>query len=156
MKRRPQAYALLNKPRRQYQETPQRNRWKATRSNSAPFRSEPAFRGTQARDLTVLGFPCNQFGGPESGTSAEIKNFRRTTFHVPFRLCGKIEVNGVKRHALYTALAGKDSPFPGNISGEFGEFFVDRDGLILQRCEAAAGPDSPEMIEAIEAALRVK
>ena len=104
----------------------------------------------------MLGFPCNQFGVQESSTSAAIKNFRRTTFHVTFRLFKEIEVNGVKRHALYAALAGKDSPFSGNISGEFGEFFVDRDGLILQRCEAAAGPDSPEMIEAIEAALRVK
>jgi len=33
VKRRPKAYALLNKPRHQYKETPHRSHWKATRSN---------------------------------------------------------------------------------------------------------------------------
>lgn len=33
VKRRPKPYALLNKPRHQYKETPHRNRWKTTRSN---------------------------------------------------------------------------------------------------------------------------
>ncbi len=115
---------------------------------------EAAFRKYQAQGLTVLGFPCNQFGAQEPGTSAEIKNFCRTAFHVTFPLFGKIEVNGAKRHPLYAALAGKDSPFPGNITWNFSKFLVGRDGVVLQRFEADAEPDSPEMVKAIEAALR--
>ena len=117
---------------------------------------QAAFKKYESRGLTVLGFPCNQFGGQEPGTNAEIKNFCSTTFHVTFPLFDKIEVNGANRHALYTALAGKDSPFPGNIKWNFGKFLIGRDGKILQRFESAATPDSPEVIKAIEAALAAK
>ena len=123
----------------------------------------PQYEGLQAvfekyedRGLTVLGFPCNQFGGQEPGTNAEIKNFCSTTFHVTFPLFDKIEVNGPKRHALYAALAGKDSPFPGDIKWNFNKFLVGRDGKILQRFDSGAAPDSPAVIKAIEAALAAK
>ena len=117
---------------------------------------EAAFRKYQAQGLTVLAFPCNQFGAQEPGSSAEIKNFCSTTFHVTFPLFEKIEVNGAKRHALYSALAGKDSPFPGNIAWNFTKFLVGRDGVVLQRFEAGVEPDSPEVSAAIAAALRAK
>lgn len=117
---------------------------------------EAAFRKYQAQGLTVLAFPCNQFGAQEPGSSAEIKNFCSTTFHVTFPLFEKIEVNGAKRHALYSALAGKDSPFPGNIGWNFTKFLVGRDGVVLQRFEAGVEPDSPEVSAAIAAALRAK
>ena len=117
---------------------------------------EAAFRKYQVQGLTILAFPCNQFGAQEPGSSAEIKNFCSTTFHVTFPLFEKIEVNGAKRHALYSALAGKDSPFPGNIGWNFTKFLVGRDGVVLQRFEAGAEPDSPEVSAAIAAALRAK
>lgn len=117
---------------------------------------EEVFAKYQGRGLTVLGFPCNQFGGQEPGSNAEIKAFCSTTFHVTFPLFEKIDVNGAKRHPLYAALAGKGSPFPGNIKWNFGKFLVGRDGTILQRFDSDAEPDSPEMIQAIEAALAAK
>lgn len=120
----------------------------------------PQYKGLEAvfakyRDqgLTVLGFPCNQFGGQEPGTNSEIKNFCSTTYHVTFPLFAKIEVNGANRHPLYTALAGADSPFPGDIKWNFNKFLVGRDGRILKRFASNAKPDSPEVIKAIEAAL---
>ena len=36
------------------------------------------------RGLTVIGFPCNQFGGQEPGTAEEIQTFCATTFGVTF------------------------------------------------------------------------
>jgi glutathione peroxidase len=117
---------------------------------------EDVFKKYQAKGLTVLGFPCNQFGGQEPGTNAEIKNFCSTTFHVTFPLFDKIEVNGEKRHPLYAALAGKGSPVPGNIGWNFNKFLVGRDGTVLKRFDAEAEPDSPEVIAAIEAALAAK
>lgn len=117
---------------------------------------ETVFKKYQARGLTVLGFPCNQFGGQEPGTNAEIKQFCSTKFHVTFPLFDKIEVNGANRHPLYAALAGKGSPFPGNIKWNFGKFLVGRDGAIVKRFDSGAEPDSPEVIKAIEAALAGK
>lgn len=117
---------------------------------------EAVFGKYQKQGLTVLGFPCNQFGGQEPGTSAEIKTFCSATFRVTFPLFEKIEVNGTNRHPLYGVLAGKGSPFPGNIKWNFNKFLVGRDGTILQRFDSDAEPDSTEVITAIEAALAKK
>ncbi len=65
----------------------------------------------------------------------------------------KIEVNGPNRHPLYVALAGKDSPFAGDIKWNFSKFLIGRDGTILKRFESKVTPDSPEVTQAIEAAL---
>ena len=117
---------------------------------------EAVFAKYKGRGLTVLGVPCNQFGGQEPGSNSEIKEFCSSTFHVTFPLLAKTDVNGPKRHPLYAALAGKGSPFPGDISWNFSKFLVGRDGKILQRFESAAEPDSPEVLKAIESALAAK
>ena len=117
---------------------------------------EEVFEKYQKQGLTVLGFPCNQFGGQEPGTNAEIKKFCSATFRVTFPLFEKLDVNGATRHPLFSALAGKGSPFPGNIKWNFNKFLVGRDGTILQRFDSDAEPDSAEVIRAIEAALTKK
>jgi glutathione peroxidase len=65
-------------------------------------------------------------------------------------------VNGANRHPLYTALAGNDSPFPGDIKWNFTKFLIGRDGIILKRFDSKTTPDSPEATAAIEAALAAK
>ena len=114
------------------------------------------FARYEAKGLVVLGFPCNQFGGQEPGSAAEIKQFCSTTFRVSFPLFEKIEVNGAGRHPLYTVLAGKGSPFPGNIGWNFGKFLVGRDGTILQRFDSGVEPDDAALVSAIERALAAK
>lgn len=106
--------------------------------------------------LVVLGFPCNQFGAQEPGTNEEIKKFCSTKYNVTFPLFDKIEVNGPNRAPLYVALAGKDSPFPGDIKWNFTKFLIGRDGKIINRFDSKAKPDSPEVVAAIEAALAAK
>src|SRR5436190_11445443 len=110
----------------------------------------------EGKGFTVLGFPCNQFGKQEPGTNEEIKKFCSDNYSVTFPLFDKIDVNGSNRHPLYVALAGKDSPYPGDIKWNFGKFLVGRDGKIIKRFESATKPDSKEMTDAIEAALAAK
>lgn len=117
---------------------------------------EAVYLKYQKQGLAVLGFPCNQFGGQEPGSNAEIKSFCTGNYQVTFPLFDKIEVNGAKRHALYVALAGPGSPFPGDIKWNFGKFLVGRDGKIVRRFDSAAKPDSPEVTKAIEDALAAK
>ncbi|MCX6894247.1 MAG: glutathione peroxidase, partial [Verrucomicrobia bacterium] len=106
--------------------------------------------------FAVLGFPCNQFGGQEPSSNEVIKEFCSTKFHVTFPLFDKLEVNGANRHPLYTALAGPDSPFPGNIRWNFGKFLIGKDGTIIARYDSKVTPDSEELTKAIEAALAAK
>ena len=54
------------------------------------------------------------------------------------------------------ALAGPESPFPGDIKWNFGKFLISGDGKILKRFEPRTVPDAPEVIAAIEAALAAK
>lgn len=123
----------------------------------------PQYQGLQAlfqkyekRGLTVLGFPCNQFGAQESGSNTEIKEFCSVNFHVTFPMFDKIEVNGPRRHPLYARLAGKDSPAAGDVGWNFTKFLVGRDGRILRRFDSDVEPESPEVVKAIEAALAAK
>jgi glutathione peroxidase len=106
--------------------------------------------------FAILGFPCNQFGGQEPGSNEEIKQFCTSKFFVTFPLYDKIEVNGAGRHPLYELLAGKDSPFPGDIGWNFTKFLIGKDGKIIKRFNSSVTPDSPEIIAAIEAALAAK
>jgi glutathione peroxidase len=106
--------------------------------------------------FVILGFPCNQFGAQEPGTDEEIKQFCTSKYFITFPLFDKIEVNGPNRHPLYVALAGENSPFPGNITWNFNKFLISRDGKILKRFDSKIKPDAPEATEAIEAALAAK
>ncbi|MDA8061231.1 MAG: glutathione peroxidase, partial [Actinomycetota bacterium] len=56
------------------------------------------------RGFSVLGVPCNQFGGQEPGTAEEIQTFCSTTYGVTFPMTEKVEVNGEDRHPLYREL----------------------------------------------------
>jgi len=117
---------------------------------------EATYQKFKDKGFVVLGFPCNQFGGQEPGTNEEIKQFCSSKFNVTFPLYDKIDVNGANRHALYVALAGKDSPFPGDIKWNFNKFLIGKDGTILKRFDSKMTPESEELTKAIEGALAAK
>jgi glutathione peroxidase len=117
---------------------------------------EAVYEKYKDKGLVILGFPCNQFGAQEPGTDAEIKQFCSSKYNVTFPLFDKIEVNGPNRHPLYVALAGTDSPYPGDIKWNFSKFLISRDGKILKRFEPRVVPDSAEVTQAIESALAEK
>ena len=106
--------------------------------------------------FVVLGFPCNQFGHQEPGSNAEIKEFCSSEYSVDFPMFDKVDVNGDHRHPLYSALAGSDSPFPGDIGWNFAKFLVGRDGTIVARFKPGTKPGTPEIVSAIDAALAAK
>ena len=105
------------------------------------------------RGLVVLGFPCNQFGGQEPGSLADIKSFCSDTYGVTFPMFSKVDVNGPQRHPLYRALAGPASPFPGDVGWNFTKFLVGRDGTVVGRFASGVTPDAAELVAAVEAAL---
>jgi glutathione peroxidase len=104
----------------------------------------------------ILAFPCNDFGGQEPGTLKEIKEFCTDNYSVTFPLFDKVHAKGAQQHPLYAALTGKESPFPGDIKWNFTKFLVSRDGRILKRFESKVSPDDPEVVKAVEAALKSK
>jgi len=117
---------------------------------------EATYEKYSSQGLVICGFPCNQFGSQEPGSDAEIKQFCTSKYDVTFPMFDKLEVNGENRHPLYISLAGKDSPFPGDIHWNFTKFLIGRDGKIIGRFDSKVKPDSPEITQAIETALAAK
>ena len=110
----------------------------------------------QDKGFTIVAFPCNDFSSQEPGTPEEIKKFCSTKYDVTFPLFEKLHVKGAEQHPLYTALSGKDAPFPGDVKWNFGKFLISRDGKIVARFEPKTTPDAPEVRKAIEAQIAMK
>lgn len=108
-----------------------------------------------SRGFSVLGLPCNQFGGQEPGTPEEIADFCQTNYGVTFPLTEKVEVNGPGRHPLYQELTQTPDADgeAGDIKWNFEKFLVSRDGQVVARFRSGAAPGSPEVVSAIEKAL---
>lgn len=105
------------------------------------------------RGLSVVGFPCNQFGKQEPGTENEIKTFCESKYGVSFDLFSKIDVNGADQHPLYAYLTGEGAKFPGKITWNFEKFLIDRNGDVLQRFSPRTAPDDADLVKQVEAAL---
>ena len=115
---------------------------------------EKLFRDHSSQGFVVLGFPCNDFGGQEPGTNDEIKAFCTGKYDVTFPIMDKIHVKGAEQAPLYAALSGPGSKFPGDVKWNFGKFLIGRNGEVLGRFEPRVKPDSPEVLAAIDAALK--
>lgn len=107
---------------------------------------ETLYRKFKDREFVVLGFPCNQFGGQEPGTSTDIRQFCHERYEISFPLFAKIDVNGPDAHPLYRYLKSAKRGFLGReaIAWNFTKFLVDKTGRVVKRYGPRTKPDSIE------------
>ena len=120
----------------------------------------PQFAGLEAlhktyaaQGLTVLGFPCNQFGSQDPGSNDEIASFCQLNYGVSFPMMAKIDVNGANASPLYQWLTAEAPGLLGSkaIKWNFTKFLVGKDGRVIRRY---APQDAPKKLAGdIEAAL---
>jgi glutathione peroxidase len=96
----------------------------------------------QHDDLTVVGFPCNQFGAQEPGSHAEICEFTASKYNVTFPLMAKVDVNGEAQTPLFSALCetADDDGYTGDVRWNFEKFLIDGDGTV-SRYSTRVTPD---------------
>ena len=114
---------------------------------------EALHRKYKDRGLTILGFPCNQFGAQEPGNAEEIASFCSLTYDVSFPMMRKVDVNGPAAHPLHAWLKGEKKGVLGTqgIKWNFTKFLIDREGRVVGRFAPTATPQSLE--GAVEAVL---
>jgi glutathione peroxidase len=103
--------------------------------------------------FTVVGFPCNQFGGQEPGSAEQIEQFCSATYGVTFPMSAKLEVNGPGRHPLYAWLTDPTNGVPGDIQWNFEKFLISRDGRVLRRYPPTTKPEDKGLLQDIADAL---
>lgn len=104
---------------------------------------EALYKQYRERGLTVLGFPCNQFGAQEPGTAEEIGSFCEKNYGVSFPLFEKIDVNGAAAHPLYRWLKSNAKGLLGSeaIKWNFTKFLIDRNGQVIERFAPTTKPE---------------
>jgi glutathione peroxidase len=107
------------------------------------------------RGFTVLGVPCNQFGGQEPGTADEISEFCSTTYGITFPITEKLDVNGQRQHPLFAELTATPDAAgeAGEIQWNFEKFLVSPAGDVVGRFRPTVAPDAEELVGAIESVL---
>ena len=114
---------------------------------------EALYRQYKDRGLTILGFPCNQFGAQEPGNAVEIASFCSLTYDVTFPMLAKIDVNGPSAHPLYAFLKKEQKGLLGTegIKWNFTKFLIGRDGEVVERFAPTTKPEDLKV--AVEALL---
>jgi glutathione peroxidase len=97
----------------------------------------------------VLGFPSNDFGGQEPGSSEEIKEFCSRRFHVQFPMFEKVSTRGSHQSPVYAFLTAKH----GSPQWNFHKYLVGKDGQVRAAFPSVVTPQSAELTAAIEKAL---
>lgn len=103
-------------------------------------------KASHGDDFAILGFPCNQFGGQEPGTSDEIQNFCQINYGVSFPIMQKIEVNGDHAAPLFEWLKEEKPGIMGlrRVKWNFEKFLVGRDGQVKGRWASTSKPEALE------------
>jgi glutathione peroxidase len=111
---------------------------------------ETLYETYKGKGVVVLGFPSNDFGAQEPGSSEEIKAFCEKRFHVQFPLFEKVKTKGKGQSPVYAFLTAK-YPAP---KWNFHKYVVGKDGQVRASFPSAVTPESQELNDAIEAALK--
>lgn len=114
---------------------------------------ESLYRRYREQGLTVLAFPCNQFGAQEPGNAEEIASFCSLNYDVSFPVFARLEVNGPQADPLFRWLKQEQPGWLGTagIKWNFTKFLVDRQGRAVGRYAPMTKPEA--LARAIEARL---
>ena len=103
---------------------------------------EKLYQKYKERGLVIIGFPCNQFGKQEPGTSEEIKEFCNLNYDVTFLMSTKVDVNGKNAHPLFKYLKSElKGKLNDSVKWNFSKFLIDRDGMPFKRFSSTVEPE---------------
>ncbi|MFB9291550.1 glutathione peroxidase [Pseudoduganella plicata] len=102
------------------------------------------------KGFVVLGFPSNDFGKQEPGSSKEIADFCYNTYGVKFPMFAKSVVSGSAPNPLYADLIKATGKTP---AWNFHKYLIGRDGKVLDSFPSKVKPTDKDLVGAVEKAL---
>lgn len=101
--------------------------------------------------LFIIGCPCNQFGGQEPGSAAEIQSFCQKNYGVSFFMSEKLDVKGANQHPVYQWLTQKsrNGALDASVNWNFNKFLIDGNGKLQGYYPSKVNPMSAELLAAI-------
>ena len=115
-----------------------------------------SLRDRSDNNFTIIGFPCNQFGGQDPGSDGEIQEFCQVNYGVTFPIMQKIEVNGDNADPLYEWLKKEKPGIMGlqRVKWNFEKFLIGPEGGVKGRWASTTKPEALEKIIASEMGLK--
>ncbi|MEP6634381.1 MAG: glutathione peroxidase [Luteimonas sp.] len=107
----------------------------------------------KARGFAVLGFPSGDFKSQEFDDEKKIQEFCTLTYGVKFPMFEKVHVVGADATPLYRDLKAATGVEP---QWNFHKYVVGRDGRVVANFGSKIAPDAPEVVAAIETALKAQ
>ena len=103
---------------------------------------EKLYKEYKEKGLVIIGFPCNQFGKQEPGTSEEINDFCNLNYDITFPMSTKVDVNGKNAHPLFKYLKSElKGTLTNNVKWNFTKFLINRDGVPFKRFSSTTEPE---------------
>jgi glutathione peroxidase len=111
---------------------------------------EKLYARLQDKGLVILGFPSNDFGKQEPGSSKEIADFCFNTYGVKFPMFAKSSVSGKDINPLYAELVKATGTTP---KWNFYKYLIDRQGKVVAAYSSMTTPDDKKLLSDIDKAL---
>eukprot|EP01030_Chromulinospumella_sphaerica_P012629 gene12629-12420_t len=111
---------------------------------------EAMYAKYSGKGLVVLGFPSNDFGQQEPGSSKEIADFCFNTYGVKFPMFAKSMVSGKEPNPLYVNLIKATGKTP---AWNFHKYLIDRKGNVVESFGSKVTPNDKQLVSAVEKAL---
>jgi len=101
------------------------------------------------KGLVILGFPCNDFGGQEPGSEAEIASFCQKNYGVTFPMMSKISVKGDNVSPVYQWLTTKaqNGVLDTKVKWNFHKFLIDEEGRLVADYGSGTAPLDDKILD---------
>lgn len=105
------------------------------------------------KDLVIIGFPSDNFGGQEFQDNKDISSFCQKNYGVTFPLTTRVDVKGTSITPIYQYLTKKseNGVLDATISWNFNKFYIDEKGNLIAHFDSKVTPESPELLKYIDA-----
>jgi glutathione peroxidase len=113
---------------------------------------EELYEKYKDKNFIIIGFPCNQFGGQEPGSSTDIKEFCTRNYGVSFPMMEKVDVKGDHISEIYAWLTSKDKNGveSSSVKWNFQKYMIDENGFLVDHVASFKSPNCSKIVSWIE------